>query len=446
MEKNNVIVVRVAEVIRLVVKKLWLIVLVGALLATAGFGCGTMMKAEPMYMTSAKIYVTGVEASTPSAAGLSLGQQVLNNYIEILKSRPVLEEVIEKLSLNMSYKELKNCITYSIPEGTCMIEIAVAFPDPEWAKKVADELVTASGKRAQEIMGCSIPVVYEEANVPSSPYNVDNSSPIIYGLLGGVAGMGLTGFLILVSYFANTKFSNPYKVTDKLHLKTLGVIPDASAKNAVYEEAAYQNFCSQMLFEKPNAKIINFVSATEKENKYELMQKVAVNLQKMDKKVILLDTNLSNPNWGAATQGDGNKNGLEAYLAGKAQLTDIVTEKEGVAYICCGQAVVNGLELLVGEAFVNLLAQLKQQYDYILVDTAPMLYVPDALRVAEQAEGIILVLSGKTSRIRQTKEIMEVLEDRNLQVDGAVLKDMNICKGGKYFLKEFGKYFGVYGK
>ena len=202
-----------------------------------------------------------------------------------------------------------------------MIEIAVAFPDPEWAKKVADELVTASGERAQEIMGCSIPVVYEEANVPSSPYNVDNSSPIIYGLLGGVAGMGLTGFLILVSYFANTKFSNPYKVTDKLHLKTLGVIPDASAKNAVYEEAAYQNFCSQMFFEKPNAKIINFVSATEKENKYELMQKVAVNLQKMDKKVILLDTNLSNPNWGAATQGDGNKNGLEAYLAGKAQLT-----------------------------------------------------------------------------------------------------------------------------
>ena len=110
MEKNNVIVVRVAEVIRLVVKKLWLIVLVGALLATAGFGCGTMMKAEPMYMTSAKIYVTGVEASTPSAAGLSLGQQVLNNYIEILKSRPVLEEVIEKLSLNMSYKELAEFI------------------------------------------------------------------------------------------------------------------------------------------------------------------------------------------------------------------------------------------------------------------------------------------------------------------------------------------------
>ena len=445
-QKNNVIVVRVAEIIRLVMKKIWLIVLVGALLAAAGYGVGTMMKAEPMYMTSAKIYVTGVEASTPSAAGLSLGQQVLNNYIEILKSRPVLEEVIEKLSLNMSYKELKNCITYSVPDGTCMIEIAVAFPDPEWAKKVADELVAVSGKRAQEIMGCSIPVVYEEANVPSSPYNLDNSSPIIYGLLGGIAGIGLTGFLILVSYFANTKFSNPYKVTDKLHLKTLGVIPDSSTKNATYEEAAYQVFCSRMLFEKPDAKVIDFISATDKENKYEFLQKAADSLKKTGKKVILLDTNLSNPKWGAGDKADIGKKGLEVYLNGQAQIADIVVKKEDVDYIYCGEPVINGVELLGGEAFSKLLAQLKQEYDYILVDTAPVSFVPDALCVAEQADAIILVLSGKNSRIRQARELMESLETRELQIDGTLLKDMNIQGGGKYFCKEFGNYFGVYEK
>lgn len=445
-QKNNVIVVRVAEVIRLVMKKLWLIVLVGVLLAVAGFGCGTMMKAEPMYMTSAKMYVTGVEASTPSAAGITLGQQVLNNYVEILKSRPVLEEVIEDLSLNMSYKELKNCITYNIPEGTCMIEIAVSFPDPEWAKKIADDLVTSSGKRAQEIMGCSIPVVYEEANVPSSPYNIDNSSPIMYALLGGIAGMAVTGFVILVGYFANTKFNNPYKVTDKLHLKTLGVIPDSGAKNAVYAEAAYEKFCSQMLFEKPNAKIINFVSATEKENKHELIQTTAQYLQKLDKKVMLLDTNLTNPEWGTASQGEGAPNGLETYLTGKAPLTDVVVEKDGIDYIYCTQPVINSLELLASEEFSNMLLQLKQDYDYILVDTAPMLYVSDALCVAQQAEEMLLVLSGKTSSVGQAKELISILKDRELQLDGVVLKEMNISKGGKYFLEEFGKYFGVYKK
>ncbi len=442
--KNNIIVIRVAEIIHLLFKRLWVIVLVGVLSAAVGFGLGTIRKAAPMYMTTSKLYVTGVEASTPSAASITLGQQVLNNYIEILKSRPVLEQVIQKLNLNMSYQELKSCISQNVPDGTCMLEISVAFPDAQWAKKVADELVTVSGERAQEVMGCTTPIVYEEANIPAQPYNVDNSSALTYMLLGGFAGVGLTGLIILVGYFANTKFNNPNRVADKLHLKTLGVIPDSSAKNIVYEEAAYQNFCSQILFEKPEAQVIEFISATEKENKYEFIQKAAARLKKMEKKVILLDTNLTNPKWGAGDKAETTPKGIEAYLNGKAKLADIVVKKDEVDYIHCKEAAVNGLELLGGEAFSNLLVQLKQEYDYILVDTAPMAYVLDAMLVAKLADAVVLVLSGKASRVGQTKELMASLEGRELSLDGAVLKDMNIHKGGKYFRKEFGKYFGVY--
>lgn len=442
--KNNIIVIRVAEIIQLLFKRLWVILLVGVLSAAAGYGLGTIRKAQPMYMTTSKLYVTGVEASTPSAASITLGQQVLNNYIEILKSRPVLEQVIQKLNLNMSYQELKSCISQNVPDGTCMLEISVAFPDAEWAKKVADELVTVSGERAQEVMGCTTPIVYEEANIPAQPYNVDNSSALTYMLLGGFAGVALTGLIILVGYFANTKFNNPNRVADKLHLKTLGVIPDSSAKNIVYEEAAYQNFCSQILFEKPEAQVIEFISATEKENKYEFIQKAAARLKKMEKKVILLDTNLTNPKWGAGDKAETTPKGIEAYLTGKAKLADIVVKKDEVDYIYCEEAVENGLELLGGEAFSDLLVQLKQGYDYILVDTAPMAYVLDAILVARLADAVVLVLSGKTSRTGQTKELMASLEERELSLDGVVLKDMNIRKGGKYFSKEFGKYFGVY--
>lgn len=447
-QKNNVIVIRVAEVIRVVVKKLWLIVLVGALLGAAGFGCGTMMKEDPMYMTSAKLYVTGVEASTPSTAGFSLGQQVLHNYIEIIKSRPVLETAIENLGLPMSYKELKNCITYNIPEGTCMIEIAVTFAEPELAKKVTDELVAISGERAREIMGCSIPVVYEEANVPAEPYNEDNSSAIIYALLGAVAGMALSGLFILAAYFANTKFTNPHKLTDKLQLKVYGVIPDSSAKNAQYKEGAYQNFCARIMFDnlKDGVKEIHFVSATEKENKNELVEETAAFLQKLEKKVLVLDANITNPKWGLDNHGEGKKKGLESYLTGKASLEDIIVRKEGVDYIYSIEPVVNGVELLNGELFFNLLEDMGEQYEYILVNAAPILYVEDAFGGAEDAESVVLVLSGKQSNIRQAKEVMEILEERKILLDGAVLKDIDVCKGGKYFLKEFGKYLGVYGK
>lgn len=444
--KNNIIVIRVAEIIHLLFKRLWVIVLVGVLSAAVGFGFAETMKAEPMYLATTKLYVTGVEAAVPSASGINLGQQVINSYIEILKSRPVLEQVIKNLNLNMTYRELKNCISVNIPSETCMLEISVTFPDPEWAKKVADELVVVSAARALEIMGCTAPVVYEEAYIPTEPYNVYNSSASKYVLFGAMGGVAFACFALLLSYFANTKFDNPNKVTDKLHLKNLGVIPNYSDKNAAYVEAAYQTFCSRLFFEQPGAKVINFVSVTEKENKYAFLQKTADGLKKIEKKVVLLDTNLTNPKWGAADKSDTNQKGLEAYLAGKVQLKDIVADKDGVACVYCAEAVMNAPELLGGEAFSNLLERLKQEYDYILVDTAPLAYVPDALRAAEQADAVVLVLSGETSRIGQAKKITTLLQERQLPIVGAVLKDMDIHKGGRYFRKEFGMYFGVYEK
>lgn len=445
-QKNKVIVVRVAEIVRLLIKKLWIMVLAGAIFAAAGYGAGVMTTPTPMYSSTSKLYVTGVESAVPSTPGLNLGQQILGSYIEILKSRPVLEQVIEDLNLNMSYMELKGCISENIPEGTCMLEINVVFPKPEWSKKIADELVTVSAERASEVMGCTAPVVYEEASVSSEPYNVNNLYILKFLLIGGLAGVALAGFGILVSYFANTKFDNPNKVTDKLQLKTLGVIPDASAKNASYEENAYQSFCAQLFFAKPEAKIVDFVSATDRENKYEFLQKAADSLQKAGKKVIFLDTNLSNPKWGAGDKSDTSKKGLEAYLNGTAKLEEVVVHKDGVDSIYCAETAVNAVELLDGEAFRELLAKLREKYDYILVDTAPIAYVPDALCTAKNADAVVLVLSGKFSRIRQAREIMQTMEERELSILGVVLKDMNIRKGGKYFCKEFGKYFGVYKK
>lgn len=445
-QKNKVIVVRVAEIVRLLIKKLWIMVLAGAIFAAAGYGYGVVTTPTPMYSATTKLYVTGVEVSVPSSAGIGLGQQVINNYIEILESKPVLEQVIENLNLNMSYVELRNCISETVPTETCMLAISVTFPDPEWAKKVSDELVTVSAARALEIMGCTAPTVYEEAYIPTEPSNAGSSSSLKFMLLGGFAGVALAGFAVLVSYFANTKFNNPNKVTDKLCLKNLGVLPDSKAKNAAFEEAAYQNFGSRLFFEKPDARIIDFVSATEKENKYTFIQKAADSLQKAGKKVIVLDTNLSNPKWGAADSADANQKGLESYLTGKAQLEDIIVEKEGTAGIYCTETAMNAPELLSGEVFSKLLEQLKLDYDYILVDTAPMIYVPDALCVAEKADAVVLALSAKTSRTCQAKQVMTLLQEKEIPITGAVIKDMDIQKGGRYFRKEFGMYFGVYEK
>lgn len=444
MEKdqtNKILIIRLGEVVRVVLRKIWLMILVGALFAVGGYGVSTLTKEQPMYLTTTKLYVTGVNSAVPSANDLALGKQVLNNYIEVLKSGPVLEQVIENLELNMSAGQLKNCISVNIPAETCMLEMSVSFPDGEWAKKVADELVVVSATRALEVMGCTAPTVYEEAKIPSAPYNVNNASWIVFVLAGGVAGVGVSGFVILVMYFANNKFTNPYKISDKLRVNVLGAIP-----NAKYEDVAYQNFVSRLLFEEAGKKLISFVSACEKDNKYEFLQKVAEVLKNNGKKVILVDTNITNPSWGAGGITELGQRGLEEYLAGEVSLENVIVKKGGISYISCREAVVNAVELLDGKLFKELLEKLKSEYDYVFVDTAPVNYVLDTVCVAGKTETTILVVSGKTSRVGQAKEVIAILKDRGIEVTGAVLKDMKLSKDEKYMCKEFGKYFGVYGK
>ena len=442
MEKNQInkiLIIRVSELIHVVMKKIWAIVLTGVLLALVGCGVAAATKEKLMYLTTTKLYVTGVDSTVPSANDLALGKQVLNNYIEVLKSGPVLNKVIENLGLNMSAGQLKNCISINIPPETCMLEMSVVFSDGEWAKKIADELVVVSAERALEVMGCTEPIIYEEAYVPVAPYNADKLSGILYALVGGAVGVVVSGFVIVVMYFTNTKFTNPYKVTDRLRLKMLGVIP-----NTEYQEAAYQNFLSHVKFEDPAAKIISFVSATENEEKYEFIEKLAESLKQNGKKVVIVDTNITNPQWGAGNRVELYYKGIEAYLKGDVSLEDVIVQREGIAYIYCKEAVVNPTELLLQKQFSKLLVELKNEYDYVLVDTAPLNYVFDAICVIERTETSVMVISGNKSRVEQAKEALAILKEHNCSLLGAVLKDADISKDRVYFCKEFGKYFGVY--
>ena len=110
-------------------------------------------------------------SSVPSGPAFSLGQSTMPNYVELMKSRPVLEGVIEKFGLNMSYSELLGCLSTSSISGTAMMTVTIVFPDPEWAKAIVDEVALESSAYALEVMGMSPPTIYEESIVATRPYN-----------------------------------------------------------------------------------------------------------------------------------------------------------------------------------------------------------------------------------------------------------------------------------
>lgn len=442
-KNNNIIIIRMDELVHWVMRRLVWILLAGALLAAAGGYYASKMKSTPMYQASTKLYVTGVQTFVPSTGNFALGKQVINSYMEIMKSRPVLDEVIANLGLNMSANQLKSCISGRVLGDTCMLEVTLSFPEPEWAKKTLDELVVSTAEYAFEIMGCTPPTVFEESEIPTAPYNTFVPPVLKYALFGGAAGVALAGFLVLVLYFLNAKFDTPGKAEDKMSAPVWGVLP----KEEKYKQGAKEVFVSRLSYEAGDAGLVSFVRATSKENTYLVMKQAVLGLQEVGKKVICIDTNLGNPMWSSMAKENETGKGLSEYLSGTAERKDVICKTEGEPdRILCGAKVINSGELLKSPAFGELLAQLKEEYDYIFLDVPPVQYSMDAFVVAEASEKVLWVLSAKNTKTYVAKSAKKSLDAKEITSDGLVLNGVSVRRGGHFFKKKYGTYVGLYRK
>lgn len=438
---SNLIIIRVDEVIHWVMKRVIWIILAGVLFAAAGGAYATTQTSVPMYRTTTKLYVTGVQTAVPSANSFVLGRQVISNYVELMESRPVLEEVISTLGLNMSTSQLASCISERVPADTCMLEVMVVFPDAQWAKAIADEIIVVSAEYALEIMGCNPPTVYEEATVPGTPYNTAPAPVVMYAVIGGAAGVALMGMFVLITYFINNKFNTPGKTEDMLSAPVWAVVPTEE----VYRRNSGEALVSRLSYEAGDAKVFSVIRNSSKENSYEVMKLAAEILDEVEKKIICVDTNLGNPEWSSMPAGTSEQKGLFDYLVKNEALDKIVIKsEEGPDRIICGSKAINAGELLKSDKFAELLKQLKEQYDYIFVDVAPLQKNTTALAASKATEATLWVVSARNTKTGQARLMKKQLEAAEVQVDGIVLTDYSVKKGGRFFKNKYGNYVGFY--
>ena len=440
---SNLIIIRVDEVVHWVIKRIIWIVLAGVILAAAGGAYATTKTSVPMYRTTTKLYVTGVQTAVPSANSFALGRQVIANYVELMESRPVLEEVIETLDLNMSISQLASCISQKVPSDTCILEVTVIFPDPQWAKAVADEIIIVSAEYALEIMGCNPPTIYEEATVPTAPYNTTSAPIMKYAAIGGVAGVALAGMFVLFTYFVNNKFTTPGKTEDKLNKPVWAVLP----KEERFRQVAGEVLVSRLSYEAEGAKIFSILRNSKQENSYDVMKLMAKVLTDVDKNVICVDTNLGNPEWSTMLPEAPGQKGLYDYLVKGEVLEQVIIKgTDSPDKIVCGNKAINAGELLKSNKFTDLIEQLRNQYDYVFVDVAPLQTDVTALAATKATEAALWVVSAKSTKTGQAKLMKKQLETEGVKVDGIVLTDFSVKKGGKFFKKKYGNYIGLFKK
>ncbi len=215
--ENDVIEVDLLEIINALLGRFWLILGGGLLAAAVGFAVS-------------KIYILNKsESTTVTYSDVQMGTQLTKDYAELINSRYVLEEVIEKLALaETEYQDLLDKVSVHTPTDTRIVSITVTDTSPRQAMDIANCIREVAGEHIQNVMDIDAVNVVEEANMPT-----DKAGPSVpkWTLFGGILGVLLVCVAILVHYLLDDTIKTSEDVEKYLGLSTLALIPVAVDEN-----------------------------------------------------------------------------------------------------------------------------------------------------------------------------------------------------------------------
>ena len=197
--------INIVEMIDYYIKRLPIIVIATVLMLLIGFFYTNNIK-EPLYHGTTTIILVQKQSwdenSSLTQSELSINQKLVTTYSEIIKSRRVLETVIESLKLNTTPSKLAKSITVTSVRDTSIIKVTVSDKNNKRAATIANEVATIFKQEITKIYNLENISVIDNAIVEEKPYNIKTlKETVIFGLVGLIATCGI---IFIIYYFDST--------------------------------------------------------------------------------------------------------------------------------------------------------------------------------------------------------------------------------------------------
>ena len=217
------------ELFGALLRRWWAIVLAILIVGAVAFGY-TYFMVDPLYQSSTLLYVNNSDISVGSTsfsisnADLTAAQKLVDTYVVILKSRTVLNEVIDEADLDYTYEELQSMITASAVNSTEVFEVVVTSKSPMEAERIANTIASLLPEKIADIVAGSDVRIVDYAVIPShrsSPSYTRNTA------IGMLLGAVLSAAIIVLAYlFDENIHSEDYLTQTYPDIPLLSVIPD----------------------------------------------------------------------------------------------------------------------------------------------------------------------------------------------------------------------------
>ena len=189
----------------------------------------------PVYTATAKMYM--VSSSTQSVidlTDLNIGQSLSKDYVELLKTRPIIEDVIEEQGLDYKYNELLSMLNMAIVADTRIIAIRATSEDPEEAMHIANALADKGVKELPKLMETPQPHIAEYAIIPVNPSSPSLSRNV---MIGAMIGMIIMLGICLIRFIMDDTFKSADDIEREFGVIPLTVIPEGKISGQESKES-----------------------------------------------------------------------------------------------------------------------------------------------------------------------------------------------------------------
>lgn len=207
---------------------------------------------------------------------------------------------------------------------------------------------------------------------------------------------------------------------------------------------AYKNIRIRLLsmLDEIDGKVVAISSPNASEGKSTTAVNLAITLSQLNKKVILLDTDIRRATVHKKLKLD-NFIGISDVLARQVKFEDAVCSYNTYLDVLTSGSVTNNPSDLIGSTdFDNLLERLREEYDFVIIDTPPVNVVSDSLSISQKCDGVILITRISVTTYADVRESISSLKELNVNVLGTIINGAG-ASGSKY--SKYGKY-GSYSK